>query len=108
MHALGSDLHSVLLLPEELKAAGFANVRKVTHKCPIGLWPLDKRLRMCGLYMRTSVMEGLRGSRRPLFALGWTQLQIEMFLVDVRKALMDEKMHTYFTYHTIYGQKPMD
>jgi hypothetical protein len=108
MRALGSDLHAVLTIPDEMAAAGFEEVKTTTHKCPIGLWPRDKRLRLCGLFLRTAIMDGLRGlSRRPLTALGWTQLQIEMFLVDVRKATMDANFHSYFTFHSVYGRKPL-
>ncbi|KAK0708567.1 S-adenosyl-L-methionine-dependent methyltransferase [Lasiosphaeris hirsuta] len=108
LRALGSELHAVRTLPEDLHAAGFEDVEAATHKCPLGLWPRDRRLRLCGLFLRTAVMDGLRGlSRRPLIALGWTQLQIEMFLVDVRKAVMDTKVHAYFGFHVVYGRKPL-
>ena len=107
MRALGSDVHAVRTLPDDLRAAGFEDVRATTHKCPLGVWPRDKRLRFCGLFLRTAIMDGLRGlSRRPLTALGWTQLQIEMFLVDVRKALMDSGVHAYMTLHVVHGRKP--
>ncbi|KAK3381704.1 S-adenosyl-L-methionine-dependent methyltransferase [Podospora didyma] len=108
MRALGTELHAILTLPDALNEAGFEDVTTLTHKCPIGLWPRDKRLRLCGLFLRTAIMDGLRGlSRRPFLGLGWTQLQIEMFLVDVRKAVMDAKFHTYFTYHNIFARKPL-
>ncbi|KAK3682339.1 S-adenosyl-L-methionine-dependent methyltransferase [Podospora appendiculata] len=105
---LGSDLRGIFSATEEMKEAGFENVETIQHKIPIGLWPRDKRLRLAGLFLRTAMMDGLRGiSRRPLLALGWTQLQIEMFLVDVRKAIMDAKFHTYLTYYVVYGRKPL-
>lgn len=109
MRALGTDAHAVRRVAEAMAAAGFEGVRRAaTHKCPVGAWPADKRLRLCGLFMRTAVMDGLRGiSRRPLAALGWTPLQIEMFLVDVRRAVMDPAVHAYFTLHVIYGRKPL-
>jgi hypothetical protein len=107
MRALGSDLYSVHSLSDSFTEAGFVDVRKTTHKCPVGVWPRDKRLRCCGMFMRTVIMDGLRGlSRRPLMALGWTQLQIEMFLVDVRKAVMDEGVHAYVALHVVHGRKP--
>ncbi len=107
LRALGSEMYAVHALADELAAAGFADVRKTTHKCPLGVWPRDKRLRCCGLFLRTVLMDGLRGlSRRPLMALGWTQLQIEMFLVEVRKAVMDEGVHSYVTLHVVHGRKP--
>jgi len=108
MRVYGAHVYAVRTLPEELKAAGFEDVHATTHKCPIGLWPRDKRLRLCGLFLRTAIMDGLRGiSRRPLMALGWTQLQIEIYLVDVRKALMDSDMHVYFPFSVVYGRKPL-
>ncbi|KAK4151525.1 S-adenosyl-L-methionine-dependent methyltransferase [Chaetomidium leptoderma] len=108
MRVLGSEAHAIQSLPDAMRAAGFADVHTTTHKCPLGVWPRDKRLRFCGLFMRTSLMDGLRGlSRRPLMALGWTQLQIEMFLVDVRKALMETEVHAYFMLHVVHGRKPV-
>ncbi|AEO64379.1 uncharacterized protein THITE_2041902 [Thermothielavioides terrestris NRRL 8126] len=107
VRALGSDVYAVLALPDAMRGAGFADVRRATLKLPLGPWPRDPRLRCCGLLTRTVMMEGLRGvSARPLAALGWTPLQIEMFLVDVRKALMDESVHVYFELHVVYGKKP--
>jgi hypothetical protein len=108
MRVLGSNVHAIGDLPEQMRAAGFQDVRKTTHKCPVGVWPRDKRLRFCGLFMRTALMDGLRGlSRRPLTALGWTPLQIEIFLVEVRKALMEARVHAYFVLHVVHGRKPV-
>ncbi|KAL1840993.1 hypothetical protein VTJ49DRAFT_7547 [Mycothermus thermophilus] len=104
----GCDMNAILALPDRLAAAGFTEIKTVVHKCPLGIWPRDKRLRCCGLFMRTAIMDGLRGiSRRPLTALGWTPLQIEMFLVEVRKAVMDEGKHVYFPFHVVYARKPV-
>src|SRR5690348_6498535 len=70
----GSDLHAVRMLPDELQAAGFENVQRTTHKCPLGVWPTEKRLRTCGVLLKTAFLDGLSGvSRRPLMALGWMQ-----------------------------------
>ncbi|KAK1754005.1 Phosphoethanolamine N-methyltransferase [Echria macrotheca] len=108
MRAYGAELHAVRSLAAELREAGFEDVRSTTHKAPIGLWPLDRRLRICGALLQTAFLDGLRGlSRRPLTALGWTQLQIEMFLVDVRKALSNQTIHAYLPFHDVYARKPM-
>ncbi|GAB1316054.1 hypothetical protein MFIFM68171_06264 [Madurella fahalii] len=108
MRMYGSDLHAIFSLPDAMEEAGFEDIQTTTHKCPIGVWPRDKRLWFCGLFCRTIVMDGLRGlSRRPLTALGWTQLQIEMFLVEVRKSAMDTSVHSYFPFHIVHGRKPL-
>jgi hypothetical protein len=105
----GGHLNGIAEVPDELRAAGFEDVTLTVHKCPMGPWPLDRRLRVCGDILRTVAMDGLRGmSARPLgTGLGWTPLQIEMFLVDVRKAIMDSKIHTYLPYHVVYARKPI-
>lgn len=108
MRVLGSDAQGILKLPEEMKAAGFQDIKATTHKSPIGSWPQDKRLRIAGLFQRTAIMDGLRGiSQRPLTALGWKPVQIEMFLINVRKDLMDLDIHAYLNLHMIYGRKPL-
>jgi len=108
LRAYGSELHAIRTLADELKEVGFDDVQTTTHKAPVGLWPLDRRLRLCGFFLKTAVTDGLRGvSRRPLMALGWTQLQIEMFLVDVRKALSNQNIHCYMLFRSVYGRKPL-
>lgn len=108
MSMYGSDLHAILTVSDAMEEAGFEDIQKTTHKCPIGVWPREKRLRFCGLFCRTILMDGLRGvSRRPLTALGWTQLQIEMFLVEVRKSVMENSVHTYFPFYVVCGRKPL-
>ncbi|ERS97113.1 tam domain protein [Sporothrix schenckii 1099-18] len=108
-----SDPHLMdMILSQELAAAGFTGIRTVRHKCPLGGWPEQKEMRRCGLLLRQAMLEGLRGwSHRPLGTtadgLGWTPTQIEIFLVDVRKAIMDTSVHAYFPMHITYAQKPM-
>jgi hypothetical protein len=105
----GSEMNAILKIPAEMAEAGFEGIESAVHKCPIGVWPRDKRMRLCGLFLRTAIIDGLRGlSRRPLgTGLGWTELQIEMFLVEVRKCVMDASFHTYFPLHVVYGRKPV-
>lgn len=107
MAAYGFDLHAIAALPTLMRDVGFDDVRVRRHKCPIGTWPRDKRLRMCGMFMRAAILDGLRGlSRRPLTALGWTPTQIEMFLIEVRKSVSDQEAHAYLNYDVVYGRKP--
>ncbi|KAH6842739.1 S-adenosyl-L-methionine-dependent methyltransferase [Chaetomium sp. MPI-CAGE-AT-0009] len=108
MAVMGSQAHAIGTLPDRMRAAGFTDVRRTTHKCPVGVWARDKRLRFCGLFLRTVLMDSLRLSRRPFTALGWTPVQIEIFLVEVRKALMDPSVHSYFTLNVVHGRKPVD
>lgn len=114
MAALGTDMHGIIHVEDELNAAGFQDIRRTSLKCPVGPWPKKPRLQECGHLLRDVIMWGLIGlSRRPFRdGLHWTTLQIEMFLVEVRKSLSEEvngvpKYHSYFPFHTLYGRKPM-
>ncbi|KAL6918140.1 hypothetical protein FSHL1_009571 [Fusarium sambucinum] len=115
MAALGTDIHGINYVHEELAQAGFENITTNSYKCPVGPWAKKPRLQECGHVMRDVVMWGLVGlSRRPFRdGLGWTLIQIEMFLVEVRKCLMEEvnglpRYHTYFPYYNIHARKPLN
>ena len=107
-------MHGVLKVNEELENAGFKEICSRNFKCPIGPWAKVQKLQECGRILRDAILWGLVGlSRRPFRdGLGWTPLQIEMFLVEVRKAISDEvdglpKFHTYFPFHNVWARKPM-
>lgn len=114
--AMGSDLHGIVHVEEELNAAGFQDLRCKFLKCPIGPWPKKLRLQECGHILRDVCLYGLNGlTRRPFRdGLGWTNVQIEMFLVEVRKSLIAEdhhglpKFHSYFPFYSVYGRKPLN
>lgn len=108
MTALGNDLNGATKLFKEVDEAGFQNVTELRLKAPIGIWPKDRKLKMAGLYWRTAIMDGLNGLANRSYGKGlqWSREAIEVFLVDVRKSLMDTSKHAYFPLHIVYGRKP--
>jgi hypothetical protein len=110
MTALGADVTGVTKLKTELAAAGFSNIKEEVFKCPLGIWPKDKRLRLVGLYLRESILDGLAGmAGRPFNSgLGWSKEEIEVFLAKVRRSLRDSGRHTYLPFRVIYAQKPQE
>jgi hypothetical protein len=107
---MGSDLNCILSVPNELEKAGFVDLRCVSHKNPLGVWPHDRTLMLCGLFQRTAFMDGMRGlAQRPFgpCGLGWTTAELEVYLTAVRRDLMDPRFHVYFPFHIIYGRKPL-
>jgi hypothetical protein len=106
--SFGSELNCAPKLAMEMSEAGFTDVQETQLKCPIGIWPRDKKLKMAGLYWRTAIMDGLNGLANRSYGNGlkWSRHEIEVFLVEVRKSLMDGSKHTYFPLHLIYGQRP--
>ena len=90
-----------------MRQAGFVDVRVIKHKVPIGPWPRDDAPKAVGSLMKKAILEGLRGvSRKPLLTLAWQPVQIEIFLMQVRQALMRNDVHAYFTLHVVVGKKP--
>ncbi|KAK0725952.1 hypothetical protein B0H67DRAFT_571956 [Lasiosphaeris hirsuta] len=108
----GTDIDAVRKLSDELKVAGFQDVQTTARKCPLGSWSGKGRdvqeMNLGGMLLKAVFLDGLTGvSRRPFMALGWTEQQIEMFLIDVRKAIVNPEMHVYFNLHVVYGKKPL-
>ncbi|KAI1372270.1 S-adenosyl-L-methionine-dependent methyltransferase [Hypoxylon crocopeplum] len=109
----GLDIHciqSVESYPRWLREAGFIHVREVVLKAPIGTWSTDPHQAKIGLYNRNMIYDGLHGfSIRPFtHGLGWTPEEVEVYLVDVRKALLNSTAHIYLPFHSVYAQKPHD
>lgn len=114
MANLGTDLHAILKASGELEQAGFESIQMKSYKCPVGPWAKKKKLQECGHILRDVILWGVNGLAKKPFreGLGWTNVQIEMFLVDVRKAITLDvnglpKHHSYYPFHTIYGRKPL-
>jgi hypothetical protein len=93
-----------------LSAYGFINVRHEIMKIPIGTWPMNKTLKKVGLYAKTGITDGLQGMAfGPLCrGMGWSKEQVEVMLIDVRKALADSSVHSYLPFHVMYGQKAFE
>ncbi|TDZ36735.1 Secondary metabolism regulator LAE1 [Colletotrichum spinosum] len=92
---------------ELLRAGGFGGVVERVWKVPIGTWPRDPTLKTIGLYNRSMLVDALQAvSMAPLTrGLRWSAEEVELFLIDVRKSLMNSAIHSYLTFHVTYGQK---
>lgn len=105
--AIGTDIDAVSRLEDQLRDAGFINVSIRRFKAPIGRWPTDANYQFCGEILRECIHDGLVGlARKPLMALNWTKLQIEMFLVEVRQHINDPRYHVYMPFNIVIAQKP--
>ncbi|KAI0830422.1 S-adenosyl-L-methionine-dependent methyltransferase [Hypoxylon sp. FL0890] len=107
---LGIDcIYSMENYARWLREAGFVNVQEVKLKAPLGTWPKDPHLAKVGLYNRNMIYDGLHGfSIRPFtHGLGWTPEEVEVYLVDVRKAVLNSTAHIYLPFQSVYAQKPL-
>ncbi len=95
-----------------MKEAGFVNVTERIIRIPLGSWPASRKMKAVGMYWRSVLMDGLYPTAiGPLTrAFGWSREQVEIFLINVRRAYMDlgqlNECCMYMNLHIIYGQKP--
>ena len=103
----GVDLLGMRKNAQLLRDAGFVNVEEKVFKIPLGTWPKNKTMKSIGMYLRSVIYDGLQGISMGPFtrALKWSPQEVEVFLVDVRKGLMDSSTHSYIPFHVVYGQK---
>ncbi|KAH8893673.1 S-adenosyl-L-methionine-dependent methyltransferase [Thozetella sp. PMI_491] len=106
----GVDLLGMQKNAENAKAAGFDKVQEEAFKIPIGIWPRNTKMKTIGLYNRSMIYDGLQGISMGPFTRGlkWTPQEVEVFLVGVRKALLDSSQHAYLPFHVVIGQKPTE
>lgn len=85
------------VMKRQMEEAGFINVNIVPFKMPLGPWPKDKRLRQAGIYLYSSMYEGLSGLSLRVFTqmLGWSVEELEVLLALVRAEWKRKAMHIY-------------
>ncbi|KAF4450828.1 hypothetical protein F53441_6099 [Fusarium austroafricanum] len=95
-------------LAAKMQAAGFVNVTERIFHVPLGTWPKNQVLKTVGLYWRTILTDGLQAiALGPMSrGMGWSREEIEVFLVDVRRAYSDNTALLYMPMHIVYGQRP--
>lgn len=88
--------------------AGFVDVQVRIFKMPMNGWPKDERLKELGRMWERNFLMGLSGFSFTLFNRVYerTPAQIEVSLVDVRRELIDTRIHAYIPIHVIIGRKP--
>jgi hypothetical protein len=107
MRHFGTEMRIAPRVGALMEEAGFINVRRKVFKVPVGTWPLDRTLRLVGLYMRTVTGDFLDvAAVKPFQRLNMSEAEIQVFLMTVRKALRDESVHCYGKYYVWSGQKP--
>lgn len=108
--SLGIQFHACAdgRLADMMRDCGFVNVTERVLQIPIGTWAKNKVLKTVGLYWRTILVDGIQAiAMGPLTrGCGWSREEVELFLVDVRRAYQDNSVLAYMPLHIVYGQKP--
>jgi len=107
---LGVDFHAAAdgKLADKMREVGFINVTERVLQVPVGTWPKNKVLKTVGLYWRTILLDGIQAiALGPITrGLKWTPQQVEVLLVQVRRAYFDNSALMFMPMHIVYGQKP--
>ncbi|KAK3939454.1 S-adenosyl-L-methionine-dependent methyltransferase [Diplogelasinospora grovesii] len=107
---LGIDFHAVARgrLADTMRESGYVNVTERVLQIPLGTWPKNKVLKTVGLYWRTILLDGIQAiALGPLMrGCKWSREEVELFLVQVRRAYHDNSCLLYMPLHISYGQKP--
>ncbi|KAF4966627.1 hypothetical protein FSARC_5712 [Fusarium sarcochroum] len=110
LSALGVDFYAAAggKLAAKMQAAGFINVTERIFHVPLGTWPKNQVLKTVGLYWRTILTDGLQAiALGPMTrGMGWGRDEVEVFLINVRRAYNDNTALMYMPIHIVYGQAP--
>ncbi|KAK2666867.1 hypothetical protein RAB80_017288 [Fusarium oxysporum f. sp. vasinfectum] len=90
--------------------AGFVNVVEKTYQVPCGAWSSDPKMKKIGAYNLAFMDESLEGFA--LFILReimkWEYEEVQLFVMEMRKAVRDSKIRPYYLMTNVFGQKPED
>lgn len=94
-----------------MREAGYVDVHERIDRIPMNPWPKSPFLKHIGLLWEANWLEGLSAFSYKLLGpdgLGWSQNEIEVFLVDVRKCIKDRTVHAYQKMYVVYGRRPTE
>lgn len=77
------------------------------YQIPLSPWPKDRKMKELGAYQQVNMIEAMEAYSMALMTrvLGWRSEEVVVFLADVRKELLNRKIHMYGKLHFVYGQK---
>lgn len=95
---LGRPYMEISGLKQLMIDAGFEDVTMHIYKWPTNAWPKNHRNKEIGMWNNENVRMGLEGYTMAPFtrALGWTAIEVNVFLIDVREDLDDRSIHAYW------------
>ena len=96
-------------LKQWMEASGYEDVVEQRFKIPISGWPKDPRMKKIGEWYGGNWFDGLSAFSYKPFGpegLGWNRNEIELMMVDVRKAMKQKSVHAYMFYHVVCGRRP--
>ncbi|KAE8406422.1 S-adenosyl-L-methionine-dependent methyltransferase [Aspergillus pseudonomiae] len=95
---------------KQMRDAGFTDVKEKIYKFPMGPWAKEKRLKEAGRFHREVMIMSLESYALALCTrvLGWSPVEVAVFLASVRKELRDPRVHIYGKFHVVWGRRPSE
>lgn len=95
--ALGRFPQTGESMKASLEAAGFVDIHVAEYKCPIGPWPLDRRLKKIGAMTLMTMETGLEAYAMAALTrvLGMNKAEAEKVCADAWKAAKNKNTHMY-------------
>lgn len=76
--------------------AGFVSIDASAFKLPMGSWPKDPYLKKTGTMNLVQMLEGMEAfSLKTFDLLGWSRVETEVFLANVRREMKGNQFHAY-------------
>ncbi|RDW67593.1 hypothetical protein BP6252_08989 [Coleophoma cylindrospora] len=96
--ALGRCLDIPTVFQALAGEAGFTNIEAKKFKWAMNSWPKDKKDKLLGAWELENATTGLEGLCMALFTrgLGWTKLEVDVFLDRVRADMRNRSIHAYW------------
>ncbi|OIW32793.1 methyltransferase type 11 [Coniochaeta ligniaria NRRL 30616] len=91
-----------------MEEAGFVDITVWEHKCPIGSWPADPRLKTLGQFSRLVLESDAEGYVLYMWnaVMGWSPTEIQVYLAHLRRQVRDDNVHALYRQRVVYGRKP--
>lgn len=105
---IGRRADCARLYKEQLISAGFTNVEEKRFIWAINRWPKDKKLKEIGMWELENMTTGIQAMSIGIFTrvLGWSKLELDIFLAEVIAEMKDTRTHTYYELFAVTAQKP--
>ncbi|KAJ0158247.1 hypothetical protein CTA2_12001 [Colletotrichum tanaceti] len=105
---IGRPLNYAPASLDDLRDVGFVEVRHQVFRWPFNSWPEDPKLKEIGRWNCANLEMGLEGLSLALMTRvkGWTRDAVEELCEEVKREVVDTRLHAYCKHHVIYARKP--
>lgn len=95
---IGRPLRIANKLKRWYTEAGFEDVHEQVFRMPLNPWPKDPKFKEVGRITELNLLDGVQAMSLASLhrGLGWSQNEIEVYLINVRKAISDRNVHAYY------------